>query len=162
LLVITLLVIGCSFASAQSFGFASTGGALYCNFEQLVAYSGGLYAGSDNLSACGDSTNATVSGFTASVKNLGGPASGPGVVYGDTLYATLYGATTDQWTVFSKLKCNKQNKFGQYTGKDGWAGVAGFSGFLGGTNAGPLSCSIPGKNGNHASKGVSASQKKTK
>lgn len=157
--VLTLVVFGCAFASAQSFGFASTGGGLYCNFEQLVAYSGGLYAGTDNLSACGSSINGAVSGFAGTVKNLGGPAHGPGVIYGDTLYSTLYGTTTLQWSVFSKLKCNKQNKFGQYTGPTGWAGVAGFSGFLGGTNAGPLSCSIPGKNGKSATKGVSARQK---
>lgn len=161
LLVITLLVLGCSFASAQTFGFGTgPAGYLYCNYEQLSYYGGGLWAGTDNLSACGSSVNAAISGFTGTVKNEGEAAHGAGVIYGDTLYSTLYGSTTLQWTVFSKLKCNKVNKFGQFTGSDGWEGVAGFSGFLGGTNAGPLSCNIPGKNGKSTIKGVSAHQKK--
>ena len=36
LTVIALCILGCSFASAQTFGFASVGGGLYCNFEQLA------------------------------------------------------------------------------------------------------------------------------
>lgn len=157
LAVLTLVVFGCAFASAQSFGFASTYGGLYCNYEQLSYYGGGLWAGSDNLSACGSSYNSTISGFTASAK--GAEAHGPGVVYGDTIYAQLDGLPTFQWTVFTKLKCNKQNKYGQYTGSDGWEGVAGASGYFLGTNQGPLSCSLPGKHGVQATKGVNTKQK---
>jgi hypothetical protein len=155
LLVITLFVVACSFASAQTFGFASTGGAQYCNYEQLASAGTGFYGGADNLSACGDSINATISGFLGTVKNEGSGVFGAGVTYGDTLYATLYGETTAQWTVFSKLKANKVNKFGQITGAYSWIGVAGFSGEFGGDNLGFLTASIPGRDGNSVTKGAS-------
>ena len=157
LLVITLFVVACSFASAQSFGFASAGGTLYCNYEQLT-YAGydGYYGGVDNLSACGVSVNSTIAGFTATAKNEGGPAFGAGVIYGDSIYATYDGLTDAQWTVFTKLKANKVNKFGHYSGSYSWAGVAGFSGFFAGSNYGYLSAALPGKEGTVAGKGTAA------
>jgi hypothetical protein len=152
--------MACSFAaSAQSFGFASTGGGLYCNFEQL-SISGGFVGGYDNLSACGSGVNSTISGFNATVPNDGPSVHGPGVVYGDSIYATLSGDPYAQWTVFSKLKANKVNKEGQYTGTYSWIGAASFSGVFVGTNEGYLSSSVPGKNGNYASKGATTVNKK--
>ncbi len=147
-LIASLIVFGSAFASSQSFGFATVGGGdFYCNYEQLSYYGGGLWAGIDNLSACGLSVNATISGFSAAVpKKEGLPVHATGVIYGDSIYATTYGESTDQWTIYTKTKCNKQ-EFGKYVGGPSWMGVAGFSGFLGGTNSGVLTCSIPGKKG---------------
>jgi hypothetical protein len=148
LVIAALIVFGNAFASAQSFGYNSPGGGLYCNYEQLSYYGNGLWSGEDNLSACGSSVNATISGFSVAIpKGEGTPVDGPGVIYGDSLYVTLYGVIPYQWTVYTKTKCSKQDKYGQFLGGPSWMGVAGFSGFLGGSNSGFLTCSIPGKHG---------------
>lgn len=160
LVVITLLVLGCSFASAQTFGFASVGGGLYCNFEQLSNAGAGAWGGVDNLSACGSSVNSTIAGFNATIPNLGQPTGGQGVVYGDSIYAAYSGNPFAQWTVFTKLKCNSQNRFGQYLGSYGWNGVAAFSGFFAGGNHGYLSCSVPNRAGVTPTKGLSVLAKK--
>lgn len=160
LLVLAVLALG-TLASAQTFGFGTSigGSGLYCNYEQMHYYGGALWAGDDNIvGACGASINATISGFTASVP-AAAYAHGKGVVYGDSIYATFDGDPYAQWTVFTVLKCNKVNKYGKFLGKDGWEGVAAFSTFFAGTNQGPLSCSIPGKNGAAATKGVNTHQK---
>jgi len=157
--IAVLILLGSAIASGQTFGFASVNGALYCDYLVITYDQDGIIAGYDNLSACGSSVNATISGFHATVPNDGPSAHGAGIVYGDSIYATLYGFMNAQWTLFSKLKCNKQNKFGQYTGAPGWEGVAAFSGFFSGVNAGPLSCSIPGKNGKAATRGSTVSHK---
>lgn len=159
LAVLTLVLCGCVFASAQTFGFASTGGGLYCNYEQLSNAGSGAWGGVDNVSACGGSVNATISGFDATVPAHGQPTGGAGVVYGDSIYAAFSGDPYAQWTVFTKLKCAKQNRFGQYTGNYGWVGVAAFSGFFAGGNHGYLSCSVPGKNGAAPTKGPSVRSK---
>lgn len=160
LLVITLFVVACSFASAQSFGFASIGSGLYCDFEQLSYAGGGLWGGSDNLSACGLSVNASISGFSSTVANKGEAAHGAGVVYGDSVYAVTSGNPFLIWTVFTKLKCNAVNsKTGLYKGAPGWEGVATFYGVEAGTNDGFLSCSLPSKNGKAPLKGMSTHQK---
>jgi|HubBroStandDraft_6_1064221.scaffolds.fasta_scaffold420066_1 hypothetical protein len=153
--VIALLILCCSFAPAQTFGFASVGGGLYCNFEQLYASGTGAYGGFDNVSACNGAPSAVISGFNATLPNMGQPTGGAGVIYGDSIYAALSGNPYAQWTVFSRLKCNNKNRFGQYTGNYGWVGVAAFSGFFAGGNQGFLSCSVPGKAGAYASKGAS-------
>ena len=153
-LVIAVLALG-TLASAQTFGFGVSFGStgMYCNYEQLKAYSGDLWAGADNLSVCGSSYS-TISGFGASVPAAAGAAvHGKGVIYGDSIYAVYNGLSEAQWTVFSALKCNKV-RAGRFIGGYGWEGVAGFSAFLAGTNQGPLSCSIPGKNGHTPSKGA--------
>jgi hypothetical protein len=143
--VLTLVVLGCAFASAQTFGFGTSigGTGLYCNFEQLVSNGGGLHSGIDNLSMCG-STFADISGFDA-VPAIA-QARVKGVVYGDEIYAIYQGFPEAQWTVFTKLKCNKVRN-GRFIGSNGWVGVAAFSGILAFSNQGPLSCSIPGRNG---------------
>ena len=131
---------------AQTFGFASTGAGLYCNYEQLSYAGGGLWSGIDNQSVCGMSINAAISGFSASVPNRGGGVHGTGVVYGDNIYAVAgSGAPEAQWTVYTKLKCNKQDKFGYYVGPLAWIGNAAFSGISVGTNLGYLSCTLPSK-----------------
>ena len=159
LAVITLCILGCTFASAQTFGFASVGGGLYCNYEQLANAGAGAYGGLDNLSACGASVNATISGFNAVVPAMGQPAGGTGVVYGDSIYAAFSSDPFAQWTVFTKLACNKQNRRGQYLGGYGWGGAAAFSGTYVGGNHGFLSCSIPGKAGVAPTKGTSVRSK---
>lgn len=149
LAVITLLVVACGFASAQTFGFASTGSALYCNYEQLTGGWIGpdVYGGIDNLSVCG-ANSGTIAGFAASIPaatKSGLPSGGAGVVYGDNLYDAEYAYYTGaQWTVWSKLKCNKANKkTGLFTGAYSWIGIAGVSGEIFGDNYGYLSCTLP-------------------
>jgi hypothetical protein len=153
LLVITLFVVACGFASAQpTFGFASIGSALYCDYEQLnPTFGGNLWGGFDNYSVCNGSVAPnfpTISGFGATLAvtaSNNGPISGKGMIYGDTIYSYEYGLTQDQWTVWTALKCNKFNvKTGKFTGKLSWVGVAGFTGVVAGTNSGYLSCTIPG------------------
>jgi hypothetical protein len=158
LAILTLGIFGCAFASAQTFGFASAFGDLYCNYEQLTYAGNGLWVGFDNLSACGINISSTLSGFSATVPNVGPSAHGAGVVYGDSVYAVYNGFPEGQWTVFTKLKCNKV-KNGVFVGQDGWDGVAAFSGIFVGSNQGPLSCTIPGKNGAAPTKGVNTRQK---
>jgi hypothetical protein len=129
LLVITLFVVACSFASAQSFGFGSaTYGYEYCNYEQLT-YNyelTGAYGVTDNLSACDLGYNATGGAFVASAKATGLPVSGSGIIYGDNIYdAESQYYSGYQWTVFSALKCAKINKRTGYpSGKYGWIGLA--------------------------------------
>jgi hypothetical protein len=143
--VFIVAVLDCALASAQSFGFASTGSGLYCNYEQLSYAGSGLWGGFDNLSACGISLNSVISGFSASVPNDGPAAHGTGVVFGDNIYATTgSGAPYAQWTIYSKLKCRKKNR-GLYTGAYGWVGAAAFSGVYVGSNYGYLSCTLPSK-----------------
>lgn len=143
LAVITLLVIGCSFASAQSFGFLSyTGGLEYCNYEQMTV-SGFYVQGFDNLSPCGINTPATIEGFVISVPaSAGAPVHGKNAAYADNLIDALYYYYTgEQWAVLSNLKAPAKLKAGKYN----WAGYIGFSGyeFLG--NFGFLTTTIPGK-----------------
>jgi hypothetical protein len=157
LAIIFALLLGWIWASAQTytFGFAGLGSGLYCNYEQLTYYGGGLWSGVDNLSACGFPVNATISGFTVKFpKTKPAVAHGPGVVYGDSIYATYSGDVLAQWTMYTKLKCNKRGPTG-YIGPYYWEGVASFSGFLAGTNQGWLTCSIPGRNGVVPTLGVS-------
>jgi hypothetical protein len=119
LAILTLLVLCCSFASAVTFGFGTSigGGGLACNYYQVNYYGGALWAGINNLSACGSSVNSSLAGFTATV-----PAYGKGVVLGDSIYAAYDGLPEDQWRVFAKMnvdktvKCNKVRN-GVFVGK---------------------------------------------
>lgn len=150
---LTLTLLACTFASAQSFGFASVSGGLYCNYIVVSDQGGVGIVGTDNLSACGSSVNSVIAGFVATVPNRGQPAHGAGVVYGDSIYAVTSDDSQAMWAVFDKLKCSKQNKSGKYVGALGWEGIAAFSGFFAGTNEGYVSCTIPGKNGMAPTKG---------
>jgi hypothetical protein len=142
LAVVALISFGSALARAQSFGFASVSGGLYCDYEQLVDLGNGVWGGFENLSACGFSVNATISGFSAAVPKDGPEVHGAGIVYGDSIYAVASPGNF-QYTVFTKVKCSKPNKSGQYTGALGWEGIAAFSGFTVGTNFGYLSCLLP-------------------
>ena len=146
-LVLAFVILGGTFAAAQTFGFGVSFGStgLYCNYEQLHYYNGGLWAGADNLSFCpnGLAFVSDIAGFASTVPP-GALAHGKGVVYGDSIYAMYNGLADAQWTVFTKLKCNRA-KNRKFMGGNGWEGVATFSLFIAGTNEGPLSCILPGQ-----------------
>lgn len=145
LAVVTLLVLGCSLVSAQTFGFASAGGLyLFCDYEQIGGGADDIWSGTDNLSVCNLKPNATLVGFGATIPNKGQPAFGKGVVFADNIYdAYSYGFTGIQEVLFTKLKCNKVDQFGHFKGEPGWMTVSASSGFIFGDNYGYLSCSIP-------------------
>jgi hypothetical protein len=150
LAIITLLVLGCSFASAQTFGFESVGHGLYCNYEvleQLAPYN--IYQGIDVLNTCGAPVNATIAGQKTNLVAAGNPAgfNVDGVSYADNIYdAFALGYTGAQWEVASALRCNNRHY--------GWIGFASVSGFIFGDNYGYLSCTIPGPH-NAPTKGLS-------
>jgi hypothetical protein len=144
LVVITLLALSCTFASAQTFGFESVGGGLFCNYEvlqQIAPY--GIWQGEDVLSTCGAEVNATIAGVSANLTAAGNPAGFgiKGVNYADNIYdAFALGYTGAQWDVASNLAC-ASGKHPKY----GWIGFASVSGFVFGDDYGYLSCTIPGK-----------------
>jgi hypothetical protein len=151
LAVITLVILGCSAAFAQtsySFGFLSASGVNeYCNYESFIvgpSTRGNFYLqGYDVLSACPYSPvpGASINGFAITVPATAfSPVSGKSYVYSDQLYDAYYGTWTgEQWTVLTRTAVNKLNKFGNWN----WAGYVGFFGyeFLG--NYGFLSDTIP-------------------
>jgi hypothetical protein len=141
--VITLFVVACSFASAQSFGFYEFGGGLYCNYEQLTQLKpSGVWQGVDNLSACGLAYNATIVGISGKLTQTGNPAgfAVKGVAYADNIYdAFSYSYTGVQWYMVSALKCSNELK------KYGWIGFASVSGLVFFDNYGFLTCAIPGR-----------------
>ncbi len=153
LAVIALLVLGCSFASAQTFGFESIGHGLYCNYEVLGIYSGNVWQGLDVLSSCGAPVNATIAGVSADLSAAGNPAGfqiSKGVAYADNIYdAFAEGYTGAQWDVVTATKCSLKGQ------KYGWIGFASVSGFVFGDNYGYLDCNFPGKNGVVATRGLS-------
>lgn len=150
LLVITLLVIGCSFASAQTFGFGTSGGAyLYCNYESGLTNTFGspyaVWSAVDNLSTCSHSYNATMVGISGGLTKTSNPYgfAVKGETMADNLYdAYAYGLTGDQWDVTQNVKCTN---LGAKKPKEGWIGFAGVSGITFGANYGTLACSIPAK-----------------
>ena len=120
--VITLFVVACSFASAQTFGFASVGGGQYCNYEQLIPGGGNTYGGIDNLSACGLSIDSVIAGFGTKLDatdSNGYTVSGAGVTYGDSIYSVVDGDNQSEWAVWTSLTTSKQ-KDGIFHGKLGW------------------------------------------
>jgi hypothetical protein len=154
LAVIALLVLGCSFASAQTFGFESVGHGLYCNYEQLDNVYGSLWQGLDNLSACFAPVNATIVGVKSTLTAAGNPAGfhTDGIQYADNIYdAFALGYTGAQWDVASALGCHS-NRYG-------WIGFASVSGFIFGDNYGYLSCTIPGPH-NAPTRGLSTGSAK--
>ena len=162
LLVITLIVIACSFASAQTFGFGTAGGDyLYCNYEQLSNTYGApftVWQGTDNLSACagGQGENATMGGVKGALSKPDNPFGAfpiSGVVLGDNLYdAYSLAFTAEQWTVVSNLKCTN---IGAKKAKEGWVGIASYGGFVFGGNYGVLACTVYKPEDGRATKGVS-------
>jgi len=151
-LVIALLVLGCCLASAQTFGFLSVEGRNeFCDYEvlqQLVPYD--VWQGSDVLSACNVSVNATIVGVSAKLSAAENPVGFPlkGVAYADNIYDAFSQSYTGQQVLrITDLKCSRE--------KYGWILFAGISGIMLGDNYGYLSCEIPGKNGAVATRGLS-------
>ena len=148
LLVITLLVLGCSAAFAQgsfTLGFLNYGGTfLYCNYE-VVTFGGpnNFYmTGFDNLqNGCFAPVNATIEGVHVNVRvSDGSPVYGTNVyAYADTLI-DAFGEyfTNEQWFVLTQTKPSRL--LHHY----GWAGYLGFYGYEFLDNYGYLSASIPG------------------
>jgi hypothetical protein len=167
LAVITLMVFGCSVASAQiggTFSFwDSSGDDNYCNYLVITYCSGGVVAGHDDLTepeasgGCGQLQNSPIVGFVATTANDGQPAWGKGIVVGDALYdASADAYTGDQWTLWLSDKYNKL-KNGRFLGPYGWMGVAGTnSGFYFGDNYGYLTASSPSEKGEVAGHGTIA------
>lgn len=146
LVVFILLVLGCSFASAQTytFGFADTNGDLYCNYEQFSIGSQGLVSGIDNLSACGISTNGSLVGLQGKFPLLGPKYVTAGATLTDNS-VELEGCTGEQVILYTALKCSQPDKNGKYHGKYGWLMVLAIDGYIVGENYGYLSCTIPAK-----------------
>jgi len=157
LLVVTLLVLGCSFASAQTFSFWNSAGTLeYCNFNVITTNSGGVVGGYDNTTTgCFFTYNSPLIGFTATTPASSLPAHGKGAVMGDGLYDdSCFCYTGLQWTVWQSAKVSKK-KHGFFSGPWGWVGVAGtYTGFYFGDNFGYLGAGYPA--GNVASHGTTA------
>jgi hypothetical protein len=150
LAVITLVVLGCSFASAQGPGtftfWDAAGTQPTCGFIVITYNSGGVVAGYDDETACGIALNAPIVGFDATTPALGLPAHGKGAVVGDAIYdASAFAYTGLQWTLWISAKVSKK-KHGFFSGPYGWIGVAGsYTGFYFGDNYGYLAAGPPEK-----------------
>jgi len=144
-------------SGGTTFGFVSPDGTtLYCDYEALVPYSGGVWQGSDVLTTCGDPVNATIAGISGSLTAAGNPNGFAlkGVTYADNIYdAISLGYTGAQWDVTTALECAKY-KNGVWSGKYGWIGFASMSGTIFGSNYGYLSCILPSE-GKLATRGLS-------
>lgn len=143
-IIFALLLVG-TWASAQSytFGLTDSNGDLYCDYLQ-ISVSGGIAAGTDNMSACGYSTSPTLVGLASSnpqIAQYNVVTSGLDLA-DNALDWEAQAYTGGQWFLHIALKCSKQ-KGGKYVGKFGWIGLAGFSGFLAGINEGYLACTVP-------------------
>jgi hypothetical protein len=146
LAVITLFVLGCSSAFAQSyaFGFLNyTGGMQYCNYEIVQTGGAGNFylSGMDVLDACASSANpfATIEGTAIRVTDedlestgLQTGITGPGrYIYADAIMDAYAGSYTgEQWITITATSVNSKNKAGKWN----WDSFLGFSGyeFLGG------------------------------
>ncbi len=156
--VMILLLLGCSFALAQTFGFESVGGGLYCNYEQLShadKFGADVWTGVDNLSMCtgrgGVTGNAPQVGVSGGVTKAQNPLGFrvKGVVLADDIYDAFSNVYTGaQYLVVSSLECSS-NKYG-------WIGLTTMSGLVFSNNYGYLSCQIPGRDGAVATSGPSA------
>jgi hypothetical protein len=143
LAAITLVLLGCSFASAQTFNFWNTAGTSeYCNYLVITYNYGGVVAGYDDVVACGFPNNAPVVGYDGTL-----PGYGKGIIVGDGIYdAEEDGYTGLQWTIWVSDKSSKRAKTGHFTGKYGWLGVAGsYTGAYFGDNYGYMTIGAPEK-----------------
>jgi hypothetical protein len=151
LFVISLVVLGSSFAWTQTFGFESSDHVLYCNYEQLYhpkpRYGPDVWQGVDNLSPCYNPLNGAIVGVGGGLTKTQNPAgfAVKGVAYADNVYDAFspYPPTGYQWFVVTNLKCSSH--------RYGWIGLASGTGIIFGDNYGYLSCKIPGRNGAVAS-----------
>jgi hypothetical protein len=167
LAVITLSVLGCSSAFAQSyaFGFLNyTGGMQYCNYEIVQTGGAGNFylSGMDVLDACASSANAyaTIEGTAIKVtdENLESTGLQPGItgpgryIYADAIMDAYAGSYTgEQWITITATSVNSKNKAGKWN----WDSFLGFSGyeFLG--SFGFLTDKLPDKS-SEAVKGAKA------
>ncbi len=156
LAVITLVVLGFSFASAQIGTFSFWNAAqdeVYCDYLIITYNSGGVVAGYENLTdpqeagGCELTENAAAVGFDATTPNGGQPAHGKGIVVGAALYDAEYDSYTGlQWTLWLTGKASKENKNGIFIGPFGWMRVAGaYTGTYFGDNYGYLAAGRPDK-----------------
>jgi len=150
LVVITILVLCCSaaFAQSYSFGFLSASGVgEYCNYETFTTggHDNFFLQGFDVLSSCpyepNVGVNATIEGLAISVPTAAfTPLHGKAYVYADQEIDAYYGAYTgEQWMVVTKTAANAHNGFDNRN----WVGYIGEDGyeFLG--NYGFLTTTIP-------------------
>ncbi|MGA9641603.1 MAG: hypothetical protein WBQ72_09425 [Terriglobales bacterium] len=158
LMIIVLLVLLSSFASSQTFGFASVDGSyLYCNYEVLAEAYRAVWEGVDILILCGGNINGDIVGTSGGISASGNPAGFvvKGVTYADDIYDAFSLTFTGlQWYVVTDLKCSTF-KNGRYSGKYGWIGFAVTEGIVYGDNYGYLSCQLTGQPGSPPFKDVS-------
>ena len=158
LAVTSLLVLGCSLASAQgsaTLGFTSAGDLqLYCNFEQ-IQWGGSnnfYFQGIDNIQAAcfpPNSNEPTVLGTKSHIFPIDGAPvlEGPAYAYADNIYDAFSNAFTGlQWYVITQTKPSGPICILPCTKHYGWVGYVGLGGleFLG--NYGYLSKSTPADN----------------
>ena len=132
--VITLLVLGCSFASAQTFRLVSVDGSKDCNFvlTQLTPY-----AVWEGYSTCPGAYISTLIGISGGLTKKGNPVGFgvKGVVLADNVADAQMGTYTGvQWCMVTNLVCSDK--------KYGWVAFAGMSGLLWGDNYGYVSCDV--------------------
>ncbi|HXZ40973.1 MAG TPA: hypothetical protein VEG68_09535 [Terriglobales bacterium] len=141
LAVITLIVLCCSAASAQSyaFGFLNyTGGQQYCNYEIFTTGGAGNFylTGMDVLDACASSANpfATIegTGIRVTLEDIESTGLQPGItgpgryIYADAIMDAYAGDYTgEQWLTITATSVNKKNEAGKWN----WDSFLGFSGY---------------------------------
>jgi hypothetical protein len=120
LVVITLLVLGCSAAFGQvSLGFLSnTGGLQYCDYEVLTGPPTGEFAAGvhNAVTVCGFPNNGVMAGFKATIPVSSGlPVTGPIYQLADNTFDSQSGAYTGcqlEWITKTKAMAKKNPKFG--------------------------------------------------
>ncbi len=152
LLVMTLFVLCCSFASAQSFGFLSTEGGEYCDYEYIYDWDGGIWAGDHILTVgCGYPYNGTQVGATTSLTSATNPLGFAikGVAMADNIFDAIYEEFTGYNALYitqvpeKKQVCDSDDP---HPDKYGWEAWFGVSSEIFAYNYGCLTSSIPGKN----------------
>ena len=151
LLVITLVVLGCSFALAQApgtYSFWDSAGTLeYCNFNVITTNSGGVVAGYDNTTTgCFYSYNSPIVGFSATTPADGLPAHGKGAVVGDaSMTMALSGTLAISGPCSSPRRSAKRNMVSSPARTAGLALLASYTGTYFGDNYGYLGAGYPEK-----------------
>jgi hypothetical protein len=158
LLVVTLFVVACGFASAQSGSFAlgflsNTGGFQYCDYEEVLysnPYAAGIH---DSVDVCGAAANGVMVGFKGSIPaTSGAPVTGAVYLLADNTFDSNSEAWTGcqiDWVTQSKASSKGNIEKGKY----GWAyyyTCSGESDYLG--NYGFLSKTLGARQGDGAAK----------
>lgn len=145
LAVIALVILGCSFVSAQVLRLAPADGSSTCNYvlTQLTPYA--VWEGYST--GCGGAYDATLVGVSGGLAKAGNPVgfAVKGVVFGSNAFDAYAGSYTGaEWFVATNLKCSNK--------KYGWIGFAGMSGVIFSDNYGYVSCDLPDEPGATARK----------